>query len=532
MIVENETQRWRLLYELARHLYPYDALQLGNILQTVLEYIGRHTQLRTGCIVTFQENGQVGEAFTLDLDVFGTGIWEHLFNYGFMGYVHHGQRTIVLRDIATDTRWQQPPENVSAPRRGSAMGIPLRLNNQPLGLMLFIHPEVDAFDKEAKLLLEEVAELVSQATSQERTRRREQNDSERYQWLFEDAITPVLLTDMRGNVIVANRETSRFLGYTPEQLNKLNFKDVHRKHKPVAPRSPSSTSLKTNLLSAIETFVVTQNGEEIPVRLKMRKRSFKNNPVIEYVMQDMRTEVELTRLRTDLTAMIFHDLRAPLQNIKFSLAALKRYVNAEDERIKRAFVTAESSATQLHRMISSLLDIQRLEGSDTIIHTKLMPITRITSSAIEQTSAIVEAAALKMQVNVAEDLPLVNVDPDMIRRVITNLIENATKYASEGGNVFLTVLYDRPQQMHVIVADDGPGIEPAMRERIFDKFSRIKYHDVPHGVGLGLAFCKLAVEAHGGRIWVESELGNGAQFHFTLPISEETEKSPDGTAPA
>jgi signal transduction histidine kinase len=108
----------------------------------------------------------------------------------------------------------------------------------------------------------------------------------------------------------------------------------------------------------------------------------------------------------------------------------------------------------------------------------------------------------------------------MIRRVLTNLIENATKYAADGGQVTVR-LRKSPGYVHMVVADDGPGIDPEMRQQIFDKFSRLKYEDVPHGVGLGLAFCKLAVEAHEGRIWVESEVGRGSEFHFTIPVSEE-----------
>ena len=82
MIVENETQRWRVLYEIARDLYQYDPLHLGRLLQGVLEKIGQHTSLRMGCIITFHEDGEVNEAYTLDLDAFGAGLWEHLFDRG------------------------------------------------------------------------------------------------------------------------------------------------------------------------------------------------------------------------------------------------------------------------------------------------------------------------------------------------------------------------------------------------------------------------------------------------------------------
>jgi two-component system, NtrC family, sensor histidine kinase KinB len=519
MIVENETQRWRVLYEIARDLYQYDPLDLGRLLQGVLEKIGQHTSLRMGCIVTFHENDQVNEAYTLDLDAFGAGLWEHLFNHGLMGFVHHSQRTIVIRNIQNDVRWSQLPPNVSAPREGAAIGMPITIADKPLGVMLFVHDEIDAFTEESRMMLEEIRQLVARAASNERVRREEQTTSERYQWLFEDAITPVIITEMRGQIISANREACRLLRYDEAQLKTMNVRDIHQSRSKQRENGRTSSSLQTNMLSAFDTTMQAADGETIPVRLKMRKRHFRNNPVIEYVMQDARTEVQLNQLRSDLTAMVFHDLRAPLQNIKFSLAALQRLL-PDTPAAQQAFVTSQSSTTQLQRMISSLLDIQRLEGSDTIIHPKVVTVERIVSPAIEQTSAIVQAAGLDLSLQIDDNLPTLYVDPDMMRRVLTNLVENATKYAADGGMITLNLTAD-DEFVYMCVKDDGPGIDPQMRQQIFEKFSRVKYKDVPHGVGLGLAFCKLAVEAHGGRIWVESEVGQGAEFHFTVPVNKQ-----------
>jgi len=109
----------------------------------------------------------------------------------------------------------------------------------------------------------------------------------------------------------------------------------------------------------------------------------------------------------------------------------------------------------------------------------------------------------------------------MIQRVIINLMENAVKYSPNGGEITLGAL-QRDNQVCISVKDSGPGIPKNMQNRIFDKFSRVKYSDVPKGVGLGLAFCRLAIEAHGGKIWVESEPGQGSTFWFALPL--ETQK--------
>lgn len=527
MIVKNESERWQVLYRITRELYRHDPLNLSNLLEEILGHIGQYTQLRSGCIVTFQDNGDVADAFTLDLDMVGNGLWEHLFTKGLLGFVHHSQRTIIIRNIARDPRWPAPPDKVPAPREGSAIGVPIQIGGKPLGVMMFTHPEIDGFGTDGQAILEEIAGLISQAKLHETRQRTARDEGERYQWLFEDAITPVILTDLRGQVIKANREASRFLGYAPEKMETLNIRDIYDARQRKSQHG-GDTSLKTNRLSAYETNVASASGANIPVRLKMRKRSFRGDPVIEYVMQDIRTEVELNQLRQDLTAMVFHDLRGPLQNIRFGLVALRRMLPEGNHNIDTILAGADTSAQQLNRMISSLLDIQRLEGSRTILNRRVQPLSEIIQSAVDQTNAIIAAANLKLELALPDVLPIMNADADMLSRVMTNLIENAVKYASTGGTVKLSAVKE-VNQIHLIVSDDGPGIPPEMRDRIFDKFSRVKYDTSTSGVGLGLAFCRLAVEAHEGRIWVESEVNHGAQFHFTIPVDENLQKTGQGS---
>jgi signal transduction histidine kinase len=122
---------------------------------------------------------------------------------------------------------------------------------------------------------------------------------------------------------------------------------------------------------------------------------------------------------------------------------------------------------------------------------------------------------------ISDSLPPVEVDNDMILRVVTNLLENAVKYTGQDGTITLKS-FANEREVVIAIRDSGPGIPYHMQKQIFDKFTRVKYKDAPKGIGLGLAFCKLAIEAHGGQIWVESEPGNGAEFLFTLPLAGET----------
>jgi signal transduction histidine kinase len=144
--------------------------------------------------------------------------------------------------------------------------------------------------------------------------------------------------------------------------------------------------------------------------------------------------------------------------------------------------------------------------------------TLITEAA-EQVQPAAEGKDTALRVEVPPRLPFVNIDGDMIRRVIINLMDNAVKYTPRGGSIFI-IAKSSVQEITISIRDNGPGIPPSEHTKVFNKFSRLERgrESAPKGLGLGLAFCRLAVEAHGGRIWVESAVGRGSTFNFTLPI--------------
>jgi signal transduction histidine kinase len=141
----------------------------------------------------------------------------------------------------------------------------------------------------------------------------------------------------------------------------------------------------------------------------------------------------------------------------------------------------------------------------------------LVEEAIEQIQPVALNKGQNLTTRIFPGLPKVAADSDLILRVLTNLLDNATKFTPKGGNITLSVERTR-QEVLFAVSDSGPGIPPESRLRVFDRFARLESAEGVKGTGLGLAFCKLAVEAHGGRIWVESETGYGSTFCFTLPL--------------
>jgi signal transduction histidine kinase len=171
----------------------------------------------------------------------------------------------------------------------------------------------------------------------------------------------------------------------------------------------------------------------------------------------------------------------------------------------------------LQRLISSLLDINRLEAGQPIINKRAVNPHVLVNEAVDATHTLAESKRQQLSVALDEDLPVISVDVDMIRRVLINLIENAIKYTPMQSAIEVGSRREG-EMIRFWVRDNGPGIPQDALELIFEKFNRLQGDRYPKGLGLGLAFCRLAVRAHGGKIWVESAPGQGSNFIFLLPL--------------
>jgi len=200
-----------------------------------------------------------------------------------------------------------------------------------------------------------------------------------------------------------------------------------------------------------------------------------------------------------------------------SLQALQRLLGeSADANVKALLQVATRSERQVRRMIDSLLDIQRLEEGKKLLNRANVLLNELIYAAAEQVRPQADDNRIEMRFALADDLPALYIDQDMIERVIINLLDNAIKYSPPGGTITVSTATS-DGEVYLRVRDSGPGIPPEAQRVIFDKFARVKQRNMPHGVGLGLAFCKLAVEAHGGRIWVRSDTV-GSTFTFALPV--------------
>ena len=221
-------------------------------------------------------------------------------------------------------------------------------------------------------------------------------------------------------------------------------------------------------------------------------------------------------LRDGLVHMIVHDLRSPLTSVMGYLDLLRDIGAASTDDRARFIDTAYSGAAQMAEMISSLLDVNRLEAGEMPVDRQPVDLCDVARDALQSLSGLTIGRAVSR--TAVNGSVMANCDPALIRRVIGNLLGNALKFTPESGSITIGVSRTdgRPR---VDVADTGPGIPADFIGRVFDKFSQAGEGRARkrYSTGLGLAFCKLAVEAHGGSIGVVSEVGVGSRFWFELP---------------
>ncbi len=230
---------------------------------------------------------------------------------------------------------------------------------------------------------------------------------------------------------------------------------------------------------------------------------------------------QLSRLQTGLTEMIVHDLRTPLTSVLSGLMTMEALGDLDGIQTEVLSMAITGSQTLL-ALVNNLLDISKLEdGTFRLDYEEGITVRDVLQQAADQVAALARERDLSIVLDAHPDLPLFCADRAQLTRVLVNLLGNAIKFASNTGAVTLSARpFGDGDRLIFSVKDSGEGIPEEEFQRIFEKFAQVESRKAGRkmSTGLGLTFCKMVAEAHGGRIWVESELGNGTTFSLTIPL--------------
>lgn len=237
------------------------------------------------------------------------------------------------------------------------------------------------------------------------------------------------------------------------------------------------------------------------------------------VAQHATVQMESERLRNSLLSTLSHDLRTPLAALYGLSDMLVSSMQGLPQDARDSAQAISTAARRMNAMVNNLLDMARLQSGSVRLNRQWQPIEEVVGSALQSVGSVLAGHAVGVEL--AAELPLVNIDAVLVERVFANLLENAGKYTPPGSRIVITARVVGPDLL-VSVEDDGPGLPPGREEALFQKFTRGESESATAGVGLGLAICRAIVEAHEGRLWAEparpEAVRRGARFCFTLPL--------------
>jgi PAS domain S-box-containing protein len=342
---------------------------------------------------------------------------------------------------------------------------------------------------------------------------------------LESSASGIAITDIDGNITWVNPAFTTMTGYTQSEVVGQNPRLLKSgMHTPEFYEQMWRTILEGQVWQG-ETYNRRKDGSVYVEEQTIAPVRSSDKELTHFVAtkRDISHRIQLEELRDQLTHTIVHDLRNPLTSILAGLDLLdywSQQLNLPEEPIEIVQIT-RSSAWRMLGLVNTILDLSRLEKGQLPIKPEPLVLATLTEQICRVESPLAVRREILLLNDVPFDLPIVYADQHLIGRVLQNLIDNALKFTPDGKSVEIKahVADENSRQVIVSVRDSGKGIQEEIRHRLFEKYFT---QGKQRGAGLGLAFCRMAVEAHGGKIWVESAADpgekSGATFLFSLPL--------------
>jgi two-component system phosphate regulon sensor histidine kinase PhoR len=235
------------------------------------------------------------------------------------------------------------------------------------------------------------------------------------------------------------------------------------------------------------------------------------------LIQDLTRVRRLETVRRDFISNLSHELRTPLASLKALTETLQDGALADPEAAPRFLGRIHTEVDALTQMAQELLDLSKIESGQVELVLRKVEPAALLKSAVERMRVQAERAGVSLMLGEAAPAPMVQADASRLEQVLVNLIHNAIKFTAPGGEITIAA-QPKDDQVIFTIRDTGSGIPPEALTRIFERFYKADRARAGGGTGLGLSIARHIVEAHGGRIWAESEVGKGSTFSFTLPI--------------
>ena len=537
---ENEVLRERLARLSEASLRINEPLEFDAVLQGVLDAARSLTDACYGVMTFHDDDGEVSNSLSSGMTaeeasavwqiLTAPGIYERL--GGIAGPVRHPDMLGLLSEMGVPgMRLPLPSGTVF-----SFLASPLLHRDQRLGNIYLAaklsHPEFTREDEESLVMFTSQASLVIANARRYRDEQRARGDLET---LVDTAPVGVVVLDARtGAPVSVNREASRIIGRlrsSDQSVAELaevmtwiraDGQEVSLRDFPIADRPKVGETVR-----AEEIMLQVPDGRRITVLISATPMHSAAGEVESMVLtlQDMAPLEEMERLRADFLGIVSHELRTPLATIKGSTTTLLSGASDLDPAVMAQFHRImDQQVDHMQDLIGDLLDVARIEAGALSVDPAPVDLAEIVEEA--RSRFLGAEGSERLSIKLDPELPLVMADRRRIVQVLGNLLTNAVRHSPDGSPVRVSAIRD-VFHVAVSVSDQGRGIPADMLPLLFRKFSQVDgatRDGSVSGSGLGLAICKGIVEAHGGRIWADSEgRGLGARFTFTIPSAEGAE---------
>ena len=508
-----------------------ESLDFDTVLQEVLDSARDLTAARYGVIATIDERGGLEAVLTS-----GASEEEHRQLISIPIGSSLFARFITMTDPLRVDNWGKYASSVGLDRSlpvrvWAALSAPIRHRGQPMGVIWLGHDrEVQKFsreDEETLVMFSSQAALVIANARRYGDERRARDDLET---LIDTSPVGVVVFDAATGLPKSfNREATRITdnlrnpGQSPVDLKGVvTIQRADRREFSLGEMPLVELFSVAETVRAEEIVISVPDGRSVTVLVNATPIVSEGGMVESVVvtLQDMADVEEQERMRAEFLAMVSHELRAPLTSIKGSASTvLDSPVDLDPAVVRQFFHIIGDQADHMHALVSDLLDIARIETATLPFTPEPTEITVLVERARNAFQSV--SGRNSLAIDIEPNLPLVMADKRRIVQVLSNLLTNAARHSSDSSTIKVSAARE-DVHVSVSVADEGRGIPAESLPRLFRKFSRIKSEEQGGDTGLGLAICRGIVEAHGGRIWAESDgPGLGARFTFTLPTVEE-----------
>lgn len=508
-------------------------IDLKAICNLVLSHAAAATAVETGVVILF-EPGTQKPAIGVSLG-YGDGQTDDLrtLSLAIPPNVVGSRRSKYIDDV----RAQQDFTPV-LPATRAVLSVPIVQSWEVFGVITLESERPGAFRPEDEQFVSQIANQASIAISNARLFQRISEERDRIKVLLDAMEEGILLIDAHGKIVLANPRIDLIGLRQADLINQSLLELLDRPEVGLVQKAGFlSREDARDLVAGMRTFrayapvMYVIQGEMGALHIRRQivpvRDEHGETLGVLLVFYNKTEEQELAQSREEVSRMIVHDLRSPLTAVTTSLKLLREVVPADAEYFATVEMTTDASRRAIKKLLSrvdSLLDVAKMESGQIKIEAEPTELADLAENVRRELLPLAQELNIRLEAAISPALLPLNVDADKLERVLLNLVDNAIKYSPRGGAIQITHAplngHDaHPGFVRIDIIDQGPGVPPEYKQTLFDRFVQIEgRRKVRRGVGLGLTFCRLVVEAHGGKIWIDDNPGGGSIFSFTMPL--------------